>query len=57
VTQESDANMPVSQWTPGLFFRKSVTQQQSVLPADEQDQSWADLAAQARAAWARENPF
>ena len=56
ITQDwstSSGNDAPANWVPPRFVRLSITESVS----EDSDEAWADLAAQARATWARENPF
>jgi hypothetical protein len=46
------ADNPRVHWVPAIYSRFSATSVDL-----SEDEHWADLATQARAAWSRENPF
>lgn len=54
-TPAAVGNDPVTDWMPGVYDRRTITDAGQDHAADEE--SWADLAASARADWAAENPF
>lgn len=54
-TPKGVGNDPVTDWMPGVYDRRAITEAGQDHGADEE--SWADLAASARADWAAENPF
>lgn len=48
-------NEPVGSWMPAIYDAAVITD--SGQHMDEEEESWADLAAAARTDWASENPF
>jgi len=48
-------NEPVGSWMPAIYDASVITD--SGQHVDEEEESWADLAAAARTEWASENPF
>lgn len=54
--ERSDRNAPID-WIPSLYLRHSVTEGAKMGEEAAEEESWADLAAHARAAWSRDNPF
>lgn len=48
-------NEPVGSWMPAIYDASEITD--SGQHVDEEEESWADLAAAARTQWASENPF
>ena len=49
----STGNARRADWLPPRYGRVSITES----PETDEDEAWADLAAQALAQWARDNPF
>lgn len=48
----SAGNEPI-EWVPNAFVMLSATMR----PVDSEEAAWADVAAHARASWAKDNPF
>ncbi len=48
-------NEPVGSWMPAIYDASEITE--SGQRVDEEEESWANLAAAARTEWASENPF